>query len=151
MGGPDYVTGVNNIQYTAQFGNGVSGTIGLDDPTVFNRTSVLNLGPLGVRLSPRRGANAYGGMRAPDIVGNIRVDQAWGLFQISGLAHLVNASYNILGAGGAPTNLSEISGHPERQVGRCGDGCVADQEPPDRCGRRHQDRRHLRQGCTPRP
>ena len=44
MGGPDYVTGVNNIQYTAQFGNGVSATIGLDDPTVFNRTSVLNLG-----------------------------------------------------------------------------------------------------------
>ena len=43
MGGPDYVTGVNNIQYTAQFGNGVSATIGLDDPTVFNRTSVLNL------------------------------------------------------------------------------------------------------------
>ena len=39
MGGPDYVTGVNNIQYTAQFGNGVSATIGLDDPTVFNRTS----------------------------------------------------------------------------------------------------------------
>src|SRR6476659_5112401 len=25
MGGADYVTGVNNIQYTAQFGNGVSG------------------------------------------------------------------------------------------------------------------------------
>ena len=44
MGGPDNVTGVNNIQYTAQFGNGVSATIGLDDPTVFNRTSVLNLG-----------------------------------------------------------------------------------------------------------
>src|SRR5438093_1473905 len=44
MGGADYVTGVNNIQYTAQFGNGVSGTIGLDDPQVFNRTAVLNLG-----------------------------------------------------------------------------------------------------------
>ena len=38
LGGADYVTGVNNIQYTAQFGNGVSATIGLDDPTVFNRT-----------------------------------------------------------------------------------------------------------------
>ena len=37
MGGADYVTGVNNIQYTAQFGNGMSGTIGLDDPTVFDR------------------------------------------------------------------------------------------------------------------
>ena len=43
MGGPDYVTGVNNIQYTAQFGNGVSATIGLDDPTVFNRTSIGNI------------------------------------------------------------------------------------------------------------
>src|SRR4051812_22566442 len=43
LGGHDTVTGVNNIQYTAQFGNGVSGTIGLDDPEVFNRTNVANL------------------------------------------------------------------------------------------------------------
>src|SRR5438445_11684006 len=115
MGGADYVTGVNNIQYTAQFGNGVSGTIGLDDPTVFNRTSVLNLGVASGFASA--GANAYAGTHAPDIVGNIRVDQAWGLFQISGMAHLVNASYNILGAGGVPTALSEISGHPEDKWG----------------------------------
>src|SRR5205823_4467295 len=115
MGGADYVTGVNNIQYTAQFGNGVSGTIGLDDPSVFNRTSVLNLGVASSAIGA--GANAYGGTHAPDIVGNIRVDQAWGLFQISGMAHLVNASYNILGAGGVPTALSEISGHPEDKWG----------------------------------
>ena len=115
MGGADYVTGVNNIQYTAQFGNGVSGTIGLDDPTVFNRTAVLNLGVAGGATAA--GANAYGGTHVPDIVGNIRVDQAWGLFQISGMAHLVNASYNILGAGGVPTALSEISGHPEDKWG----------------------------------
>src|ERR1700750_2694312 len=43
LGGHDTVTGVNNIQYTAQFGNGVSATIGLDDPVVFNRTAVANL------------------------------------------------------------------------------------------------------------
>jgi hypothetical protein len=115
LGGPDYVTGVNNIQYTAQFGNGVSATIGLDDPTVFNRTSVLNLST-GSGFAAA-GSNAYGGTHAPDIVGNIRVDQAWGLFQISGMAHLVNASYNTLGAGGAPTALSEISGHPEDKWG----------------------------------
>src|SRR3979490_2674925 len=76
LGGHDTVTGVNNIQYTAQFGNGVSGTIGLDDPTVFNRTQIFNLST-GL---PATGAgvtgNAYGGTRAPDIVGNIRVDQA---------------------------------------------------------------------------
>jgi hypothetical protein len=115
MGGPDYVTGVNNIQYTAQFGNGVSGTIGLDDPTVFGRTSVLNLST-GAGFATA-GSNAYGGTHAPDIVGNIRVDQAWGLFQIAGKAHLVNASYNVLGAGGVPTALSEISGHPEDKWG----------------------------------
>jgi hypothetical protein len=51
---------------------------------------------------------------APDIVGNIRVDQAWGLFQISASAHLNNASYNNLTLTTAqPNNFSEISGHPE--------------------------------------
>jgi Porin subfamily len=115
LGGHDTVTGVNNIQYTAQFGNGVSGTIGLDDPTVFNRTSVVNLSTglnaVGV------GGNAYGGAQAPDIVGNIRIDQAWGLFQVSAAAHEVNASYNILAAGALPTALSEISGHPDDKWG----------------------------------
>jgi hypothetical protein len=115
FGGHDTVTGVNNIQYTAQFGNGVSGTIGLDDPTQYDRTSVLNLGV--ASSATAAGANAYGGTHAPDIVGNIRVDQAWGLFQISGAAHLVNASYNTLGAAGAPTALSEISGHPDDKWG----------------------------------
>ena len=52
MGGHDNVTGVNNIQYTAQFGNGVSATIGLDDPTVFNRTSLLNLGVAATPAEP---------------------------------------------------------------------------------------------------
>src|SRR6201989_2523645 len=65
LGGHDTVTGVNNIQYTAQFGNGVSGTIGLDDPTVFNRTSVVNLST-GVN-AVNVGGNAYGGAHAPDI------------------------------------------------------------------------------------
>ena len=62
MGGPDNVTGVNNIQYTAQFGNGVSGTIGLDDPTVYNRTAVLNLGGSRHRQGlARRVRSSHGG------------------------------------------------------------------------------------------
>src|SRR5712691_3760089 len=132
LGGHDSVTGVNNIQYTAQFGNGVSATIGLDDPTVYNRTAVYNLGASGVGVTAVSGiglsGNAYNGVRAPDIVGNIRVDQAWGLFQISGAAHLVGGSYNILNTvaapagavglpGAAPTTLSEISGHPDDKWG----------------------------------
>jgi Porin subfamily len=126
LGGEDSVTGVNNIQYTAQFGNGVSGSIGLDDPTVYNRTAVYNLSlPLSATLG---GGNAYAGVYAPDVVGNIRVDQAWGLFQISAAAHQVSGSYNVLNttpvpagsvgvALAAPTAASEISGHPASKWG----------------------------------
>src|ERR1700720_1009259 len=78
IGGNDSVTGVNNIQYTAQFGNGVSGTIGLDDPSAFNRTAIYNLstGALGAAVAGGLGAsgtgtNAYGGVNMPDVVGNI--------------------------------------------------------------------------------
>jgi hypothetical protein len=108
---------VNNIQYTAQFGNGVSGTIGLDEPTVYNRTAVGYLAvfpatvatptalatPFSSSVSTIGIApNAYAGVQSPDVVGNIRVDQAWGLFQLSGALHEVNASYNILSSAGLP-------------------------------------------------
>src|SRR6266853_1532690 len=114
------------IQYAAQFGNGVSGTIGLDDPTVFNRTAVTNLSiPITSTLGM---TNDYAGTHAPDVVGNIRIDQAWGLFQVSGALHEVDGSYNLLQgspgtpaatpgttglAGGSSVAGSEISGHPE--------------------------------------
>jgi hypothetical protein len=126
LGGNNTDTGVNNIQYTAQFGNGVSASIGLDDPTVWNRTSVFNLA-YGLNATGT-GGNAYAGVHAPDVVGNIRVDQAWGLFQISGAAHEVSGSYDFLNgvgapggatglAGAAPTGLSEIGGHPDTKWG----------------------------------
>src|SRR3954468_3930076 len=66
LGGNNTDTGVNNIQYTAQFGNGVSGSIGLDDPVVWNRTSVFNLA-YGLNATGT-GGNAYAGVHAPDIV-----------------------------------------------------------------------------------
>ena len=120
LGGETSVTGTNNIQYTAQFGNGVSGTIGLDQAVAFNRTNVFNLST-GLNATGL-GGNAYGGERAPDIVGNFRIDQAWGLFQFSAAAHDVHASYNNLSPspiGGfvQPNNLSEISGHPTDKWG----------------------------------
>jgi hypothetical protein len=126
LGGQNTDTGVNNIQYTQQFGNGVSGTIGLDDPVIWDRTNVYNLSlALNATLG---GSNVYAGVRAPDIVGNIRVDQAWGVFQISADAHEVSGSYNVLNtaavpagaigpAGGLSTGLSEISGHPDAKWG----------------------------------
>src|SRR5215470_926830 len=141
LGGHDTVTGVNNIQYTAQFGNGVSATIGLDDPTVFWRTQVFNLAvPLNTNIAVQGGgtaataflgaqgnsANLYGGVHAPVVVGNVRVDQAWGLFQISAAAMEVNGAYNSLGLSGlpavsaiavVPNGPSEPSGHPDSKWG----------------------------------
>ena len=108
---------MNNIQYTAQFGNGVSGTIGLDDPVAFNRTAIYNLSIPASVSATGVSANTYAGVNMPDIVGNIRIDQAWGLFQLSGAIHEVDASYNTLGVGGIPTALSGISGHPDTKFG----------------------------------
>jgi Porin subfamily len=52
--------------------------------------------------------SAYAGFYSPDIVGNIRVDQAWGLFQLAGALHEVRAAYDAApGTAGA-----ELTGHP---------------------------------------
>jgi hypothetical protein len=116
MGGNNEDTGNNNIQYTAQLGNGLSVSAGLDDPVVWDRTSVYNLST-GLSAVGTTG-NAYGGVHAPDIVGNVRIDQAWGLFQLSAAAHDVSASYNTLnGSTAAPIAGSETSGHPSDKWG----------------------------------
>ena len=39
------------------------------------------------------GLSALGGTRAPDIIGVLKVDQAWGVFQLSAVAHNNHAAY----------------------------------------------------------
>ena len=99
------------LGYTAQFGNGFSGTIAAEmrrDGNIVGQgtsTSALQTGT----LAPGIGAGAgYSGFTAPDIVGNLRVDQAWGSAQIMGAAHLVSTTYY---ASSAP-NFGFASGHP---------------------------------------
>jgi Porin subfamily len=149
VGGYDTVTGVNNIQYSWQFGNGVSLTIGADDSSAnnFNRTQIINAvgtGPLGLAAGVVQGTSggnigfngsctsyitgvgcAYGGTSVPDFVGNIRVDQAWGLFQISGAVHDNRAGYfsnaNIQSNASFVTGASQTGavnfGHPSDVFG----------------------------------
>ena len=62
-------------------GLGVPGLVSL-------RTSASSMAVL---LRHKHGLG-YGGWQAPDIVGNLRVDQAWGSAQIGGAAHQVNAT-----------------------------------------------------------
>ena len=59
---------------------------------------------------------AYGGFQAPDIVANLRVDQAWGSAQIMGALHQVNATYYVRLLA---TSLDPSQWSSRRQVGLC--------------------------------
>jgi hypothetical protein len=75
------------------------------------------------------GNGAYGGMQMPDIVGNLRVDQAWGGAQVMGAVHQLNPTYYVAavvpnGAVGPPNANSAnwipnsvVGGHPSDQFG----------------------------------
>ena len=117
MGGQDDVTGINQFAYTASFGNGVTGSVSLEDQSAYDQSQLLAtsngngtaaswLGGTGT------GASFYGGVASPDIVGQLRVDQAWGLFQASVAAHNVHASYY--------NPALETSGHPSDVWGFAG-------------------------------
>ena len=62
---------------------------------------------------PFAGFGGYGGFQAPDIVANLRVDQAWGSAQIMGAWHQVNATYYDYSTPFAGL----ASGHPGDQSG----------------------------------
>ena len=115
--------------YTAQFGGGFSGSISAEarrlgqiiDANCLATTAstcgtitpgaypaAITVGGVGVTagggIAP--GAGAYGGMQAPDIVANLRVDQTWGGAQIMGVLHQVNATYYSSTLAGAPSAAS---------------------------------------------
>jgi hypothetical protein len=135
--------GTNLAAYTAQYGNGVSATLAIEDGNVrrtaiwdatsgpsaaglfpagdaysIGSTSIGPMGPAtngyttcGVKLddnndntngnsSTSNGLQAlgcgwgdYAAQQAPDIVGNLRVDQPWGSAQVSGALHQLRANY----------------------------------------------------------
>jgi hypothetical protein len=75
--------GTDLFAYTAQFGNGFSATLSAED-TSLRRTALFD----------NSGGAGYAGERQwPDIVANLRLDQAWGSAQIMGAVHDVHASY----------------------------------------------------------
>jgi hypothetical protein len=74
--------------YTAQFGNGLSATISIEDGQAA-RTKIRGFG---IFVPPFTATSAYGGQSVPDIVGNLRVDQAWGSAQVSGVLHQLRLS-----------------------------------------------------------
>ena len=109
VGGSGTLTGVNQFAYTAEFGQGISATISAEDPTAYYQAGVLNTNVTSGN-SPF-GTSDYAGTISPDIVGMVRVDQAWGLFQASVALHNNHAAYY----GG-----TELTGHPQDKWGWAG-------------------------------
>lgn len=86
--------------YTAQFGNGVSATLSIEDQyttrsqvtPVTTAAATFPVATAGT-FTPTGSPAATHGFEVPDIVGALRVDQAWGSAQIQGAAHLNQATY----------------------------------------------------------
>src|SRR5690606_33860639 len=75
-----------------QFGSGISATIAIEDATsrrnaIVDNTTFTNASQLG--------DNNYAAEFMPDIVANIRVDQAWGDAQISGAIHQLKPAFGL--------------------------------------------------------
>jgi len=83
---------VNQIAYTAAFGNGLSATIALEDRSSREVTGSAAGG----------GVVNYGGTRMPDVVAALGVSQGWGSAQLSGVLHQVypDAAANGTNTGG---------------------------------------------------
>jgi len=115
------------LAYTAQFGNGFSASISaemrrttqiIDEIPVANASSsstgAMPQSPGAVTPWAAYGFGNYGGFQAPDIVGNLRVEQAWGAAQLMGALHEVNAQYYVDACG---TPCGEGAGHPSDKWG----------------------------------
>jgi hypothetical protein len=87
----NFIGNVNMAAYTAQLGNGFLATIAIEDPTTRrNGIATLNarnplLDPLNANgnIASLTGNNA--GLRFPNLVAAIRLDQAWGSAEVSGI------------------------------------------------------------------
>jgi hypothetical protein len=110
--GSNDATGILQLAYTATFGNGVSGTISLEDSQPYRTAGVVNTSQSTLNLlvtAQPSSANLYGvgtftgnsvaGDHVPDVVGNLRLDQAWGDLHFGAAAHEVHGTY--YGAAGA--------------------------------------------------
>jgi hypothetical protein len=115
--------------YTAQLGSGFSASISAETRRTtqiidINGTTTPGGGSIvpgsfitagtviagGAGIFPGNGA--YGGEQMPDVVGNLRLDQAWGGAQVMGALHEVNATYYSLANAAGTAPAAPLGGHP---------------------------------------
>jgi hypothetical protein len=110
--------GVILMTYTAQFGNGFSGSIGIEQSraqqTIYtHNVAGVPLGPIGA-AGGNAVNNSWGlnGSNLPDIVGNLRLDQSWGSWLVAAALHDASGGYYGLASPG-----NEAFGHPGQDWG----------------------------------
>ncbi len=99
---------VNTIAYTATLGNGFLATIALEDPTTRRFGVAAGSFVIGGVATIPNSISAFGvaptfnaqiGNRMPNVVGALRIDQAWGSAELSGMVNEVAVQGLIPGAG----------------------------------------------------
>jgi porin-like protein len=124
LAGSNNATGIMQFAYTASFGNGVSGTISLEDPTPYRNAGLYN--SANALIAPFQSSflatgyggaasaantflgNSYGGNQIPDIVGNLRLDQAWGTLHFAAAGHNIDGGFY---------GANQLTGHPNNAYG----------------------------------
>jgi hypothetical protein len=135
--GSNNATGIPQIAYTASFGNGVSGTIALENASPYRNAGLYNtnnalLQPFGANTAGAYGVssntfvgNAYGGNHIPDVVGNLRLDQAWGSLHFGAAMHTIDSGFY---------GANETTGHPDEAYGFAVSGAVEFKNLPTGAG-----------------
>ncbi|MET0720906.1 MAG: porin [Tardiphaga sp.] len=135
--GSNNATGLPQIAYTASFGNGVSGTISIENASPYRNAGLYNtgnliLGPFGSNTAGAYGVssntfvgNAYGGNHIPDIVGNVRLDQAWGTLHFGAAMHAITPGFY---------GANELTGHADDSYGFAVTGAVEFKNLPTGAG-----------------
>ena len=117
--GSNNATGIPQIAYTASFGNGFSATISLENASPYRNAGLYNnqinlAAPFGGAAavtsaygtsSNTFAGNSYGGNHIPDIVGNLRLDQAWGTLHFAAAMHTITPGFYT----GSATNHADDS------------------------------------------
>jgi hypothetical protein len=128
LAGSNNTTGIPQIAYTASFGNGVSGTISLENASGYRDAGLYNTSTLivapgasqflnqayGVTSNTFLG-NATGGNHIPDVVGNLRLDQAWGSLHFGAAMHTSTPGFY---------GANESTGHADDAYGFAVSGAV---------------------------
>jgi hypothetical protein len=124
VSGDTGASGIYGMAYTAQFGNGVTASLSLEDGGA-GAAGTANGGGrnhMTANLSETTqfalGATSFDnkGWTVPDVVGALRIDQAWGYAQIAAAMHDASGGYYQVGGAALAAGIIN-NGHPADKYG----------------------------------